>query len=104
MNETLTFYYLYPDGSFGERKVTGVDHVHHPDGVVLLTQEEYAQKLADFEAQLEAEDAAAREAEQAQKRADYEALLALGVPAETASRMSGYVPPAEDEPPADGDD
>ncbi|CAL9431380.1 hypothetical protein SUDANB21_02058 [Streptomyces sp. enrichment culture] len=105
MNETLTFYYLYPDGSFAERQVTGVDHVHHPDGVVLLTAEEYAQKVAEFEAQTAADEEAAREEDLARKRADYEALLALGIPPETASRLSGYTPPddEDDEPPTDGD-
>ncbi len=99
---TETFYYLYPDGSFAKRTVTGVDHVRHPDGVVLLTEQEYAQKLVEFEAQQAADEAAAREAELAQRRADYEALLALGMPEETASRLSGYTPPADgdDEPPA----
>jgi hypothetical protein len=93
-----TFYYLYPDGSVTARTVVGVEEISHPDGVVLLTAEEYETRLAEIEAQREEEAAAIREAELEQKRLDYEALRLLGLPAETASRITGYYPPPEPEP------
>ncbi|MEZ3180828.1 hypothetical protein KYY02_19670 [Streptomyces pimonensis] len=97
MNEK-TFYYLYPDGSVGERTVSGVDEVTHPEGVVLLSREEYETRLAEIQAQRDAEAEATRQAELEQKRADYEALIALGLPPATASRITGYYPPPEPEP------
>lgn len=96
---TKTFYYLHPDGSITERTVTGVDDVVHPEDVALLSAAEYAQRLADIQAEREREAEETRHAENEQKRADYEALIALGLPAETASRITGYYPPTEDPDP-----
>ncbi|MFB7496104.1 hypothetical protein ACFC09_15655 [Streptomyces sp. NPDC056161] len=93
MDETI-FYYLNPDGAVSLRAYVGVDEITHPQDAVILTREEYESRLAAIEAQHEAEAAATRDQEQAQKRADYEALITLGLPAESAARISGYTPPS----------
>ncbi|GGZ73350.1 hypothetical protein ACFOOM_00825 [Streptomyces echinoruber] len=93
-----TFYYLYPDGSITARTVVGDGPITHPEGVVLLSREEYEQRLAAIEAQRAQEAEDTRAAETEQKRLDYLALIALGLPPETASRITGYVPPPEPEP------
>jgi hypothetical protein len=90
--EEQSFYYLYPDGSVGARTVIGVDEVTHPDGVVLLSREEYDTRLAAIEAQREADAAEIRQREETERRTDYEALLAAGIPEATARRLSGHTP------------
>lgn len=96
--EEKTIYYRFPDGSVAERIVTGGDgDVTPPEGAVEITEEEYRAALAAIEEQIEQERQAQREAEQARIKADYEALRALGVPEETARRLTGYTGPDPEE-------
>ncbi|MFD0628522.1 hypothetical protein ACFQ2K_43795 [Streptomyces sanglieri] len=63
-----------------------------PAGAVEITEAEYNEGVAAIEAANAAkvaEEAAAQE----RARMDYEALIAAGIPPETAARMSGYNPP-----------
>lgn len=87
-----TFYYKYPDESVGVRTVVGVEEVTHPPGVTLITAEDYQTRLAEIEAQRQADEAATRASEQSQRAEDYEALLAAGIPEATARRLSGHTP------------
>jgi hypothetical protein len=77
-----TFYYEYPDGSLAERVTTAAEPVH-PEGVTLLTEAEYASKLAAAEIQA---------TETAQKQGAYEALLGVGIAEAPARQISGYWP------------
>ncbi|MFF0092672.1 hypothetical protein ACFYSF_22300 [Streptomyces canus] len=84
-----TFYYEYPDGSLTERATTAADPVH-PEGATLLTEADYATKLAAAEAAREQQQADIRAEETAQKKAAYEALLAVGIPEDSARQISNY--------------
>lgn len=86
-------YYKLPDGSFG-RQTSSTGPVELPDGAVIITEAEYLELLAAFEAERARRAAETAAAELAQAKADYDVLIALGVPDATARRMSGYNPPA----------
>jgi hypothetical protein len=88
-----TFYYEYPDGSLAERVTTAAEPVH-PEGVTLLTEAEYASKLAAAEAAQEQHQADIRAEETAAKQAAYDALIAVGIPEASARQISGYWPAA----------
>ncbi|MFF5668782.1 hypothetical protein ACFY8S_01375 [Streptomyces hygroscopicus] len=96
--EETTIYYRFPDGSVAERIITGGDGaVPPPGGAVEITEEEYRAALAAIEEQIEQERQEQQEAEQARIKADYDALRALGVPEETARRLTGYTGPDDPE-------
>ncbi|MEU5834456.1 hypothetical protein ABZ820_12400 [Streptomyces diacarni] len=96
--EEKTIYYRFPNGSVAERTVTGgADEVTPPEGAVEISEEEYRAALAAIE---EANEQRRQEQEaeaEAQRKADYEALRALGLPEETARRITGYTGPDESE-------
>ncbi|WP_406501814.1 hypothetical protein OHA04_34455 [Streptomyces sp. NBC_01590] len=89
-----THFYRHADGSFSTATFSGIeDPVTPPEGAVEITETEYNEGVAAIEA-ANAQQAAEQEAaEQERARQDYEALIAAGIPAETAARMSGYNPP-----------
>jgi hypothetical protein len=96
----LTLYYLHDDGSVSQRVVSssGDEQPTPPEppaDATEVTAEEYAQALAEIDAQREEERAAQAAAEDQQRADDYNALIAAGVPAATASRLSGYAPAEE---------
>jgi hypothetical protein len=86
-----TFYYEYPDGSLAERVTTAAEPVH-PEGVTLLTEAEYASKLAAAEAAQEQQQADIQAEETAAKKDAYDALIAVGIPEASARQISGYWP------------
>ncbi|WP_326768687.1 hypothetical protein OG978_32855 [Streptomyces sp. NBC_01591] len=88
-----TFYYRHEGGSYSVRTVNYEGEVAPPDGAVEITEAEYTEGVAAVEAANAALEAEQRAAEQERFRVDYEALIAAGVPPETAARMSGYNPP-----------
>lgn len=89
--EETTIYYQWPDGAVAERTVSGgAETVTPPEGAVEITEEEYRAALATMEEEREREREKQKETEDAAIREDYEALRALGVPEETARRLSGY--------------
>lgn len=89
--EETTIYYQFPDGSVAERTVSGgTGDVEPPEGAVEITKEEYEAALAVIEEERERKRQEEKDAAEARAREDYEALRALGVPEETARRMSGY--------------
>lgn len=98
MDET-TLYFRLPDGSYSMVTVTGDGGYEPPDGAVQITQAEYEAAVAQIEADNAAAVERAREAERAQARAAYEALLAAGLPEETARYLSGYTPDEDEGPP-----
>ncbi|MGW1352849.1 hypothetical protein ACWCQE_26805 [Streptomyces sp. NPDC002409] len=92
--EDRTFYYRHEGGSFSTRTVNCPGEITAPEGAVEITEAEYAEGVAAVEAANAQIVEEQRAAEQEQRRTDYEALVAAGVPPETAARMSGYEPPA----------
>lgn len=89
-----TFYYRHEGGSYSVRTVNYEGDVAPPEGAVEISEAEYNDGVAAVEAANAEREAQERAAEQERCRADYEALIAAGVPPETAARMSGYEPPA----------
>ncbi|MFJ8852381.1 hypothetical protein [Streptomyces sp. NPDC102437] len=97
MEETEeTYYYRHADGSYSTVTVTGegpIPEPELPEGAVAITEADYNEGVAAVEAANAEREAQERAAEQERCRVDYEALIAAGVPPETAARMSGYNPP-----------
>jgi len=91
MTETLTQHYRLPGGVLAMRSVTGMDLPPLPKGAKAVTPEEYEAELSDLKGKKEAQQAQQAAEDQARMRGDYDALRALGVPEETASRLTGYV-------------
>ncbi|MEU1852936.1 hypothetical protein ABZ499_27635 [Streptomyces sp. NPDC019990] len=92
-----TLYYRTAAGVLASRTVTGdqAELPALPEGATPLTEAEYADALADVEAQRHAYvEQLAQEAE-ANQKADYQALRAAGIPEATARRLSGYSGPDE---------
>ncbi|MEU8870423.1 hypothetical protein AB0D24_04520 [Streptomyces javensis] len=97
MDET-TIYYRYDNGSVAKRVVAGAgEDIPVPDGATVITEEEYTAALAAIEEANEAQRQEEEAQHQAQVRADYDALRALGVPEETARRLTGYTGPDDPE-------
>jgi hypothetical protein len=98
----LVLYYQHDDGSVSQRTLSSSGeeepaHPEPPDGATEITAEEYAQALAEIDAERQQALAAQAAAEEQQRADDYNALIAAGVPAATASRLTGYTPPAEEQ-------
>ncbi|MFD8509728.1 hypothetical protein ACFV27_01080 [Streptomyces antimycoticus] len=92
--ETRTIYYKFADGSIAERVITGaVEDVLPPEGAEEISEEEYRAALAAIEAANEQQRQEQEAEQQARMKADYEALRAVGVPEETARRLTGYMGP-----------
>ncbi|MFF4179735.1 hypothetical protein [Streptomyces sp. NPDC001750] len=99
-----THFYQHADGSYSTVTVSGVEGpVTPPEGAVEITEAEYNSGVAAIEAANAAQVAEQEAAQQEQARQDYEALIAAGIPPETAARMSGYNPPTEAAPEAQGE-
>ncbi|MFF4391427.1 hypothetical protein ACFY0G_32260 [Streptomyces sp. NPDC001552] len=92
----MDFYYRFPaTGAVQLRTLSGdfdLADVHPPEGAVEITPTEYATDLAAIQLATELRRAAAVAEDAAQKLADYTAMTALGLPAATARRLTGYVP------------
>ncbi|MFE4336078.1 hypothetical protein ACFRQM_44000 [Streptomyces sp. NPDC056831] len=96
-------YYKYPDGSFSALSVEGEEGAYEvPADAVEITEAEYTEGVAAIEAANAQQAAAEEAAAQERARLDYEALIAAGIPAETAARMSGYQVPHVDTDPGEG--
>lgn len=95
--EKTTIYYQYEDGSVAHRVTTGGAKPATPEGATEISEEEYRAALAAIEDANRERAEERRAEEQARAKADYEALLAAGIPEETARRMSGYTGPSEAE-------
>lgn len=94
MEETV-IYYQFGDGSVAERVVTGgTGTPTPPDGAVEITEAEYQAALATIVDENQQGRDDLEEEEQARAKGDYDALIALGMPEETARRLSGYRGPA----------
>jgi hypothetical protein len=95
VNET-TLYLRYADGSVAQMvNTTPADDIPVPDGAEVITAEEYATAKAAITEANAARAAQLEQELQTKARADYDALVAVGVPQETAARLSGYTPPDE---------
>ncbi|MFE7402110.1 hypothetical protein [Streptomyces sp. NPDC057557] len=89
-----THFYQHADGSYSTVTFSDIeDPVTPPEGAVEITEAEYTEGVAAIEAANAQQVAEQEAAEQERARQDYEALIAAGIPAETAARMSGYTPP-----------
>ncbi|WP_327421697.1 hypothetical protein OG763_14230 [Streptomyces sp. NBC_01230] len=95
--EPRTYWVLYEDGALARIEAIG-DEVKVPEGGQLLTEEEYEQRLQQWQEANDAHVAELKAADQARQTEDYEALLAAGLPEATAARLAGYEPPQVDEP------
>ena len=92
--QEITWYALYEDGTL-ERFSTdaaGAEPVLSRPGR-FITEAEYLERLAQMEAESAARAAELDRQAAAQRKADYDALIALGVPEETARRLSGWTGP-----------
>ncbi|MGW0086553.1 hypothetical protein [Streptomyces sp. NPDC003393] len=93
---TTTVYFQLANGAVG-RLETEREDPDLPEGAELITQEEYEAAKAALE-EAHAEHVASMEQElQEQAGTDYAALVGLGLPEETARRLSGYTPPEDGE-------
>ncbi|MFF2964216.1 hypothetical protein ACFVT1_36235 [Streptomyces sp. NPDC057963] len=89
-----TYFYRHADGSYSTVTVSGIEHSPAPpEDAVEITEAEYNEGVAAIEAANAQQVAEQEAAAQERARQDYEALIAAGIPAETAARMSGYTPP-----------
>ena len=92
--EETTIHYQFENGSVAERVISGgTGDASPPVGASEITKEQYDAALAVIKEANEQQEAEERAAEQARIGADYEALRALGVPEDTARRLTGYTGP-----------
>lgn len=93
-----TLYFRTAGGVLASRTVTGdnPEPPALPEGATALTEAEYADALADVQAQHEAYGQQLTEEAEANQSADYEALRTAGIPEATARRLSGYAGPDGD--------
>lgn len=89
-----TAYYLMPDGSVASLAVSDGATPILPEGAVPISQVEYSETVETIKAALDTASAQLQAEELAMKQADYDALILLGMPPATASRMSGWTPNA----------
>ncbi|MGQ7747976.1 hypothetical protein ACUN29_05610 [Streptomyces sp. WC2508] len=87
-----TYYYRHDNGSFSTRTVN-FEGAEPPPRVPSSTEAEFNEGVAAIEAANAAKVAEEEAAAQERARLDCEALIAAGIPPETAARMSGYNPP-----------
>ncbi|WP_327123600.1 hypothetical protein [Streptomyces sp. NBC_01727] len=96
--EPVTYWVLYDEGSSGRiESTTGEPTLTSPGR--LVTEAEYQARVDELTAANEAHVAEIEAADKERQRQDYEALVAAGLPAETAARLSGYEVPQVEEPP-----
>ncbi|WP_413752613.1 hypothetical protein NRF20_13060 [Streptomyces sp. R-74717] len=89
-----THFYRHADGSYSSQTYGGYEGtIEPPEGAVEITEAEYTEGVAAIEAANAQKAAEEEAAAQERARQDYEALIAAGIPPETAARMSGYNPP-----------
>ncbi|MGA5202808.1 hypothetical protein [Streptomyces variegatus] len=88
----VTLHYRTAGGVLASRTVTGDDPQapQLPEGATPLTEAEYADALADVQAQHAAHVQQLTQEAETNQSADYEALRAAGIPEATARRLSGY--------------
>ncbi|MFE4796248.1 hypothetical protein ACFRFL_14295 [Streptomyces sp. NPDC056708] len=98
-----THFYRHADGSYSTQTFSGIEHSPTPpEDAVEITEAEYNEGVAAIEAANAQKAAEEEAAAQERARLDYEALIAAGIPAETAARMSGYQVPHVDTDPGEG--
>jgi hypothetical protein len=83
-------YYRTPGGAIGEIRESHPGSTPLPEGAVELTEQEWQQEMADWQAAKDAHVADLRAADAARQQEDYEALRAAGLPEATARRLSGF--------------
>lgn len=85
---------LYDDGTTGKIETTGPElgELAKPGREVTFT--EYDERLTELRAVSDDYLAELQAADLARLKGDYDALIALGLPEDTARRMSGYNPEA----------
>jgi hypothetical protein len=89
-----TVYYRSPGGAFSSATVSDGAVFLLPDGAEAVSKVEYDDAIAEIRAGHEAHQETVMQAEADRARGDYDALIALGLPAEMAARMSGHTPTA----------
>jgi hypothetical protein len=90
-------YYRTAGGVLASRTATG-DHPETPalpEGATALTEGEYADALADVEAQRASYTQQLKQETETNQQADYEALRTAGIPEASARRLSGYTGPGD---------
>lgn len=87
-----TIYLKFADGHIGTITSTVWDDadVPCPEDAEQLEEAVYADLKAEMDAAAALAAEAAAEADRAQQKGDYDALVALGLPAEMAQRLSGW--------------
>jgi hypothetical protein len=90
--DETTYYYRHDNGGYEVVTVTGDAEYVPPAGAVEISQAEYEAGVAAVAAHNDAHLADLRDADRQTALADYQALIAAGIPEETARRLSGYTP------------
>jgi hypothetical protein len=91
-------FFRMPDGSLSVRQMPEADgdlfgaHIEAPPGGREIAATEGEEVLARNRVVRDEQRAAARATAARQRADDYDALLALGLPEQTAARMSGHAP------------
>jgi hypothetical protein len=89
LDEVTDWYVIYDDGSAGHMQVLAETEPVLSRPGRFVTRDEYSDRLGELNAATAAYVAELTAADEARQTADYEALLAAGVPDDTARRMSG---------------
>ncbi|MET7809727.1 hypothetical protein ABZT26_02570 [Streptomyces sp. NPDC005395] len=85
-----TIYYRTATGSLVMADVSDGVEPHLPEGAEVLTADEYQAEVDAAEAVREAKREQTRQENAQAARSAYDALIAAGIPDETARRLSGY--------------
>lgn len=91
-------YYTRADGTFGRTGTDGPVAPEVPDDATAISQDEYEQRLADFQVSQENRRAAMLDADLQRQRNAYTAMVEVGIPADHARVLSGLT--NEDDIPA----
>lgn len=83
-------YYRTPAGVIGEIQESHAGSTPLPEDAEEITEQEWQQEMADWQADKDAHIADLRAADAARQQEDYEALRAAGLPEATARRLSGF--------------
>jgi hypothetical protein len=91
--ETRTHWAVYDDGSIGTIEITGGDDPVLDKPGEFVTEAVYLLRRAEMDTARQVRLEAIRLEEADGMLADYEALVAAGIPAATAGRLSGHQDP-----------
>lgn len=95
--EMTTYFVVYDDGATGRIETTGTEPPQLARAGTLVSESRYQARLVQIQEEYARYVHELKEADEERIRHDFEALAALGIPAETAGRLTGYVLPGPDD-------